>query len=369
MESYGGWQVIKPLGAKTGQSQVFLARNPKRVAERQEAAIAIQKYTGGISLDQASPYATAMWTYARPEGVSDWGALKVFSTRESGSEAERQMLDRLRNEITVLKQNRAGLLPLLDSNEGEGWIVTEYQSHGTLADHPFRFRGNAALALRAFSSLVVTVAALHADGFVHRDIKPANVFFGTDSKLILGDFGIVFVPDQPARPTLTDERVGPRDYIPEWANLGERLENVQPNFDVYMLGKLLWCMVAGKLKLPREYHHRPEFDLTKMFRDDPNMYLINQILDKSVVEEPEKSFPTGDLLLMVNKLLQIIDRGGQLLNENVPRPCHICGNGFYQRKTHDGSLVIWVKDSQTSNLKVQPFVCDYCGHVEFFSPK
>lgn len=111
MEKYGGWEVIKPLGPKTGQSQVFLARKPERVAERGEAAKTIHKYTGGISLDQASPYATAMWTYARPEGVSDWGALKVFSTRESGAEAERQMIDRLKNEIAVLKQNRAGLLP------------------------------------------------------------------------------------------------------------------------------------------------------------------------------------------------------------------------------------------------------------------
>jgi hypothetical protein len=45
--------------------------------------------------------------------------------------------------------------------------------------------------------------------------------------------------------------------MPQWGDLGERLEHVQPNFDVYMLGKLLWCMVSGRLKLPREYHKKP----------------------------------------------------------------------------------------------------------------
>ncbi|MEI4884253.1 hypothetical protein Q8G49_29240, partial [Klebsiella pneumoniae] len=84
-----------------------------------------------------------------------------------------------------------------------------------------------------------------------RDIKPANVFVGSADDLILGDFGIVYLPEQPERVTRTLERVGPLEYMPVWADLGERLEKVEPNFDVYMLGKLLWCMVAGKLKLPR----------------------------------------------------------------------------------------------------------------------
>jgi hypothetical protein len=46
--------------------------------------------------------------------------------------------------------------------------------------------------------------------------------------------------------------------------LGERLEHVNPNFDVYMLGKVLWCMVAGWPVLKREYFDRHNNDVTKM---------------------------------------------------------------------------------------------------------
>ncbi len=31
-------------------------------------------------------------------------------------------------------------------------------------------------------------------------------------------------------------------YMPPWADIGGRLEKIDSNFDVYMLGKLLWCM-------------------------------------------------------------------------------------------------------------------------------
>ena len=96
---------------------------------------------------------------------------------------------------------------------------------------------------------------------------------------MLRHFGIVYVPSAAERVTLTGERVGPRDYIPQWANLGTWHNDVEPCFDVYMLGKLLWSMSDGRIFLPREYHHQPEFDLSKTFPGDPNMFLINRILD------------------------------------------------------------------------------------------
>ncbi len=80
-------------------------------------------------------------------------------------------------------------------------MVTEYFSGGTLEDHLVDYKGNPVLALKAFRSLVNTVAQLHKEGIVHRDIKPANIFIGKDHELILGDFGLVFVPDRAPRIT------------------------------------------------------------------------------------------------------------------------------------------------------------------------
>jgi serine/threonine protein kinase len=249
MTSVGGWEELKLLG-EGGQSKVFLVRSPGRVQERKDV---IQEVLGANPwtvamyekerFERIDRLATALGKYSRPEKLSELGALKMFKIPADSPDAE-EAIGRLRNEILVLGQNRPGLVKLLAAGENERWMVTEYMQNGTLDGSPSMYKGDVVRALRAFRSLVETVASLHKNGIVHRDIKPANVFPTDDDQLVLGDFGIVYLPDLPERLTTTTEKVGPRDYMPQWGDLGERLENVQPNFDVYMLGKLLWCMVS-----------------------------------------------------------------------------------------------------------------------------
>jgi hypothetical protein len=81
----------------------------------------------------------------------------------------------------------------------------------------------------------------------------------------------------------------------------------------------------------------------------------------------------NDLLIIIDTLLGLIERGGQLLNEGVPRPCHICGNGYYRPQvlrqgTNGGILRIWVSGGATDieSMPVQILACDNCRHVEFF---
>jgi len=303
--------------------------------------------------------------------------MKVFKLRETSAEGGRQAAERLKYEIAILKQNRPDLPQLLGWNEEERWIVTEFFPDGTLETHPDRYKGQAALALRAFRSLVETVAWLHKEKIVHRDIKPPNVFIRKDDELVLGDFGIAYLPNQGDRITVTDERVGPRDYMPPWADVGGRLENVQPNFDVYMLGKLLWCMVAGRPRLPRERYKQKEFNLAEMFPDNPDMHIINSILDRCVVEEPSHCLESAQQLLAIaDEGLTVLGRGGQLLSDGIPRPCHVCGKGFYRPGAAAGPIdaVFQVGLGQLVNqtfqhvavVTVRPFACDHCGHVELF---
>jgi len=225
-------------------------------------------------------------------------------------------------------------------------------------------------ALKAFRSVVATVALLHREKKVHRDIKPANVFIAEDDRLVLGDLGIVYMPDQRERLTVTNEKVGPRDYMPQWGDLGERLENVHPNFDVYMLGKLLWCMTAGRLKLPREYFKRDPFNLTIIFPGNPDMYAINGILEKCVVEEPAQCLDSAkELLDLVDENLAMIERDGQLLTDDVPRPCRVCGRGRYRKVGLDANVVgepVVRMDMAGKPLGVSMFVCDVCSHADFF---
>lgn len=371
------WERIKPLGGG-GQSDVFLVRSPERVLERTSS---LQKIRTALDGDKRAELAEAVWSYARPDADAELGALKVFKIPPEGAtlsplpgSPQYEAVERLKNEIAVLQQGRRGLPKLLASNLEKRWIVTEYFPLGSLDRHPLKYEGNSALALTAFRSLVETVASLHKDGYVHRDIKPPNVFINRDDQLALGDFGIVYLPNAIERVTMLDERVGPRDYMPQWANLGVRHENVEPCFDVYMLGKLLWSMTDGRRLLPREYHHNPEFDLTKTFPDDPDVFLVNRILDKCVVEHSEQCLPGAqELLLVVDEALAVIKRGGHLLRQYVPKPCRICGKGFYQPEPlqpgrSDGMLRLWMSGGalDITSLAIRVLTCSYCGHVQFF---
>ncbi len=368
----GEWEQLDLLG-KGGRGSVYRARTPKRLQERSLALTAITNNIpfGAIDHDEkrkSANLAPAVWTYARPEDSRDFGALKIFKKDPDKVKAD-QAQARFGNELSVLRENRQGLIRLLDSDEKAGWMVTEFMAGGTLEEHPSIFRGDAGRALKAFSSLVRTVASLHENEIVHRDIKPANVFIGDDGNLVLGDFGIVYLPDQVEHVTVTDERVGSRDYMPPWADLGERFNDVQPNFDVYMLGKLLWCMVSGRLKLPRENFRRDQYNLVIRFPDDPQMYEVNTLLEKCVVPEPEDCLSSAQQLLpLVENSLKRLGKGGQLLGKGIPRPCRICGEGFYQpHEQRNLSLRLWREGSDTLPVPVRPFICGSCHHIEFFN--
>jgi serine/threonine protein kinase len=227
-------------------------------------------------------------------------------------------------------------------------------------------------ALTAFRSLVETVAHLHRTGIVHRDIKPANIFL-KGQKLIPGDFGIAYTGNNTFRLTLTHERVGPWDYMPQWADTGERFDDVKPCFDVYMLGKLLWCMVSGRLRLPREYHRRPEFDLSRQFPGLRQMDSVNLILDKCLVEHANECIPSAV------ELLKLIDETTNMALSNlrvdgkgaVEMPCLVCGHGSYVEETVAGRVNL--PRFNNNNVAGQPifvrsFSCNVCTHRAFFAP-
>ena len=375
-EDHAQWERVERLGGG-GQSDVFIVRSPERVSERENCLVRMRV---ALASNNHAEFADAAHLYSRQESVIELGALKVFkiplagAVEASSDSQDYESIKRLTNEITVLAQGRAGLPKLLASDVAQRWIVTELFPEGTLEKHPHKFRGNARSALTAFRSLVQTVALLHKDGYVHRDIKPANVFVRKDDELVLGDFGIVFVADLADRVTVPDERVGPRDYMPQWAYLGARNEKVEPCIDVYMLGKLLWSIVDGRKFLPREYHHEAEFDVTLTFPNDPDMFLINRLLDKCVVERSSNCLSSAhDLGVMVEGILATLSRGGQLLSEKVPRPCHVCGTGFYQvhrvrKESATAAMRLWMSGAATDIevLGIQLFACDSCGNIQFF---
>jgi serine/threonine protein kinase len=376
------WEPVSdiPLG-RGGQSIVSLVRRHERAESRRSALKGLFALgVPGKEFSQIELAARDIAESTRADLPSELAALKKFIPRpELGTEADRSALSRLQNEIQVLEKAHPGLVKILDSNDKERWIVTEYCSKGTLEMNLEKYKGDVQGSLAALVPLIKAVAGLHEQGIVHRDIKPQNIFVGANDELLLGDFGLVFLPDQPERLTRTGESVGPRDFMPPWVNLGPQPPKINPQFDVYMLGKVLWCMVTGRLKLHREDFREAELNVTDIFKFDPHMHAVNLILEKTVVSREKDCLGSAtDLWPVAGKLLQIMRKGGQLLQPQVPRPCRVCGHGHYRpeghiegkpnpramlqfrRATNNGG------EDSAGGIKIEAFVCDECGHIQFF---
>ncbi len=153
------WERVNkdPLG-EGGQSKVYLVRTPERTKQRRRSLEVIKSQlpisvgTEESISSRNLEYVEAIRDYTRPELPEELGAMKEFKIRDD----EEQSLSRLKQEIEVLQQNLPGLPKLLGFDMKERWMVTEFFRNGTLEDHLLEYRGNAALALKAFRSVVAT---------------------------------------------------------------------------------------------------------------------------------------------------------------------------------------------------------------------
>jgi serine/threonine protein kinase len=256
------------------------------------------------------------------------------------------------------------LLRLLDHDSNELWYVSEYHDGGTLDNHAEKYKGSLLSVLEDIRPVVDGVVQLHRAGAVHRDIKPKNIFVGSDGKLVLGDFGLVYVK-HPAetRFSATHSNVGTHAWMPAWA-MEERVEDVKPAFDVFSFGKLIWSMLSGKPVLNLWYYEREANNVARIFPDRPEMALANSLFSKCIVEEESQCLATAaDLLNEIDVLIERLSKGPSFF-ELQRRACRICLDGKYVRLSPNEERNFGLNPGGT--YKVSMYACDNCRHVELF---
>jgi hypothetical protein len=268
----------------------------------------------------------------------------------------------MKAEIEALRSlDHPSIIRILDHNLDKRWFVMQYFPGGPLSQHISKFAGNFAAALRSFRPLVEAVAEMHKKRLVHRDIKPENIFLLQD-RLVLGDLGLVyFIDDERSRISSKFENVGSRDWMPGWA-MGMRIDEIQPSFDVFSLGKLLWSMISGQPKLQLWYHHKARFELENMFPKDPEIRWAKSILDRCIVEEEKDCLrDANELLQVLDTVLAAVGRHAQVVSEGIPRTCSVCGLSDYSEVANG---LEGIRGSRGEVFRI--FFCPHCGHADFF---
>jgi hypothetical protein len=87
------------------------------------------------------------------------------------------------------------------------------------------------------------------------------------------------------------------------------MDDVKPNFDVFSLGKVLWSMVSGKPFLRLWYFSEREYDLERIFPEEPAMRWATRIFRKCIVDqEPDCLKDAAELLTKRSRLFASEDK-------------------------------------------------------------
>lgn len=232
-------------------------------------------------------------------------AIKVI---HRGMESAR-ILERFRRERQIIASlDHPNIARLLDggaTDDGRPYIVMEYVEGMPITQWCNQKRLSTDQRLRIFLQVCDAIQYAHQNLIIHRDIKPGNILVRPDNTAKLLDFGIAKLmnPDIAAAPT-EKTATSMRLMTPQYAS-PEQLkgENVTTTSDVYLLGIVLYELLAG---------HRP-YEV----KDDAALEAIRAYTQGEPQKPSEAIFRTTDRLNMdgrrqvtSNALIVSEQRGG-----------------------------------------------------------
>lgn len=111
--------------------------------------------------------------------------------------------------------------------------------------------------LPGLASIARTLQAMHERGYSHRDVKPSNLFVMADETYVVGDLGLVGLPEEIRQSvTRAGGALGPSNFMAP-----EMLEYVPGTdarpADVYSLAKCVWALMARR-NYPLPGHQRAD---------------------------------------------------------------------------------------------------------------
>ncbi len=183
-------------------------------------------------------------------------ALKVINTPEITDDLRSRMI---REAQIIARLEHPGIVPVHDVGtlpDGRIFYAMKYVRGSRLDDYAAQ---GASLRdrLRKFQSVCDAVAFAHAHGVIHRDLKPQNIMIGSFGEVLVLDWGVAKIRDDPrssaAYQTSDGTVIGTRNYMsPEQAR-GE-VDQLDERADIYSLGAVLSFLLKDQPKVNKAAH-------------------------------------------------------------------------------------------------------------------
>ena len=168
-------------------------------------------------------------------------AIKVLNTPEITEDLRNRMI---REAQIIARLEHPGIVPVHDVGtlpDGRIYYAMKFVRGSRLDEYAAQ---GASLRdrLRKFQAVCDAVAFAHAHGVIHRDLKPQNIMIGSFGEVLVLDWGVAKVHDDP-RPSAAYQTgegtiIGTQNYMsPEQAR-GE-IDQLDERADVYSLGAVL----------------------------------------------------------------------------------------------------------------------------------
>lgn len=186
------------------------------------------------------------------------------------------------------------------TEDGLLWIAMQYVD-GTDADTALREgRMTPVLGVHTISEIAKALDYAHRQNVIHRDVKPANFLlsddFGTDTRVLLGDFGIAHSMGQ-AQLVTAGSVLATVAYAAPEVLYGKPVDG---RADLYSLGCSLFRLLTGRTPF------RSEGDTATIIRsqlqDPPPLVTdfapdlapaINDVIRKALATDPDDRYQTG----------------------------------------------------------------------------
>jgi serine/threonine protein kinase len=170
-------------------------------------------------------------------------AVKILHPNVADDE---QVLSRFEREVTIMERlNHPHIVRHYGGGilDGQHFYAMQLLDHGSLKDRLSQYGPLPWPQVAAFADqIAAALQHAHNHGIIHRDLKPSNLFFDSEGRLVLGDFGI-------ARDTraadISDDNitVGTYAYMsPEQICADKHISGAA---DLYSLGCVMYEMLGG----------------------------------------------------------------------------------------------------------------------------